>query len=85
MKITAYPGLDSQIVTNKPTKKSSIPKELPEGTDHMTYTAHAAAARVAAPKWCCGGWKGESVLNKKLIGIDWKIDKICRKCQGLYH
>ena len=29
----------------------SIPKELPTGTDHVTYMAHAAAARVAAPQW----------------------------------
>lgn len=29
----------------------SIPKELPEGTDHLTYTALAAAGRIAAPKW----------------------------------
>ncbi|MAT03435.1 MAG: hydrogenase [Acidimicrobiaceae bacterium] len=28
-----------------------IPKEVPEGTDHLTYMAHAAAARVAAPEW----------------------------------
>ncbi|MEM7283387.1 MAG: hydrogenase, partial [Pseudomonadota bacterium] len=29
----------------------SIPKEVPEGTDHVTYMAHAAAARIAAPQW----------------------------------
>lgn len=29
----------------------AIPKELPEGTDHLTYTALAATARIAAPKW----------------------------------
>lgn len=29
----------------------SIPKEVPKGTDHVTYMAHAAAARVAAPDW----------------------------------
>jgi Ni,Fe-hydrogenase I small subunit len=28
-----------------------IPKEVPEGTDHLTYMAHAAAAQVAAPNW----------------------------------
>ncbi len=28
-----------------------IPKEVPEGTDHLTYMAHAAAAKVAAPEW----------------------------------
>ncbi len=28
-----------------------IPKEVPEGTDHLTYMAHAAAAKVAAPDW----------------------------------
>ena len=28
----------------------SIPKEVPTGTDHVTYMAHAAAARVAAPQ-----------------------------------
>ena len=26
-----------------------IPKEVPEGTDHLTYMAHAAAAKMAAP------------------------------------
>lgn len=29
----------------------SIPKELPEGADHLTYSALAAAGRIAAPKW----------------------------------
>jgi hydrogenase small subunit len=29
----------------------SIPKEVPAGSDHITYMAHAAAARIAAPKW----------------------------------
>ncbi len=29
----------------------SIPKEVPIGTDHVTYMAHAAAARIAAPEW----------------------------------
>ena len=29
----------------------SIPKEVPTGTDHVTYMAHAAAARIAAPDW----------------------------------
>ena len=28
-----------------------IPKEVPEGSDHLTYMAHAAAARIAAPQW----------------------------------
>jgi hydrogenase small subunit len=28
-----------------------IPKDVPVGTDHVTYMAHAAAARVAAPQW----------------------------------
>jgi hydrogenase small subunit len=28
-----------------------IPEELPEGVDHVTYMALAAAARIAAPKW----------------------------------
>ena len=28
-----------------------IPKDVPEGTDHLTYMAHAAAAKVAAPQW----------------------------------
>ena len=28
-----------------------VPKDIPEGTDHMTYMAHAAAARIAAPQW----------------------------------
>jgi NiFe hydrogenase small subunit HydA len=29
----------------------TIPKELQPGTDHVSYMAHAAAARIAAPKW----------------------------------
>ncbi|MDO5627064.1 MAG: hydrogenase [Mobilicoccus sp.] len=29
----------------------TIPKEVPEGVDHLSYMAHAAAARVAAPQW----------------------------------
>ena len=29
----------------------SVPKEVPAGTDHVTYMAHAAAARIAAPQW----------------------------------
>ena len=29
----------------------TIPKEVPEGSDHLTYMAHAAAARIAAPQW----------------------------------
>jgi len=29
----------------------TIPQELPTGTDALTYLAHAAAARVAAPAW----------------------------------
>ncbi|MDX2194181.1 MAG: hydrogenase [Gemmatimonadales bacterium] len=29
----------------------TIPKEVPTGTDHVTYMAHAAAARIAAPQW----------------------------------
>ncbi|MFW2382339.1 MAG: hydrogenase [Acidimicrobiales bacterium] len=28
-----------------------IPKEVPEGTDHLTYMAQAAVAKVAAPEW----------------------------------
>lgn len=28
-----------------------IPKEAPTGTDHITYMAHAAAAKIAAPQW----------------------------------
>ncbi len=28
-----------------------IPKETPEGTDPLSYTMHAAAARAASPKW----------------------------------
>ena len=26
-------------------------QDVPEGTDHVTYMAHAAAARVASPEW----------------------------------
>lgn len=29
----------------------SVPAELQTGTDHLTYMAHAAAARIAAPEW----------------------------------
>ncbi|MEM1448529.1 MAG: hydrogenase [Planctomycetota bacterium] len=29
----------------------SVPKEVPTGSDHLTYMAHAAAARIAAPEW----------------------------------
>ncbi|MGF1648613.1 MAG: hydrogenase, partial [Kineosporiaceae bacterium] len=29
----------------------SVPREVPFGTDHLTYMAHAAAAKVAAPQW----------------------------------
>lgn len=28
-----------------------IPKDLPEGTDHLSYMAHATAARLSAPQW----------------------------------
>lgn len=28
-----------------------IPQDVPEGTDPLSYTLHAAAARAAAPKW----------------------------------
>ncbi len=48
-----FPFFDLMPGTVFKTQKvfGAIPKELPEGTDHLTYTAHAAAARVAAPKW----------------------------------
>jgi len=28
-----------------------VPKEMPSGTDHLSYLAHAAVARIAAPQW----------------------------------
>ena len=48
-----FPHFDLQPGTVFKTQKvaGAIPVELPEGTDHLTYTAMAAAARVAAPKW----------------------------------
>ena len=48
-----YPFFDLMPGTVFKTQKVSgvIPKEVPEGTDHLTYMAHAAAARIAAPQW----------------------------------
>ncbi len=48
-----FPFFDLAPGTVFKTQKVSgaIPKELPEGTDHLTYTTMAAAARIAAPKW----------------------------------
>lgn len=48
-----FPFMDLAPGTVFKTQKISgvIPKEVPEGTDHLTYMAHAAAARVAAPQW----------------------------------
>ena len=46
-------GMPCLGCTEPETQKVSgfIPKDVPEGTDHLTYMAHAAAARVAAPQW----------------------------------
>lgn len=48
-----FPFMDLAPGTVLKTQKVSgvIPKEVPEGSDHLTYMAHAAAARVAAPQW----------------------------------
>jgi hydrogenase small subunit len=48
-----FPFFDLKPGTVFKTQKisGSIPKEVPTGTDHVTYMAHAAAARVAAPQW----------------------------------
>ena len=48
-----FPFFDLSPGTVFKTQKVSgtIPKEVPEGTDHVTYMAHSAAARVAAPQW----------------------------------
>jgi uptake hydrogenase small subunit len=48
-----FPFMDLAPGTVFKTQKVNgiIPKEVPEGTDHLTYMAHAAAARVAAPAW----------------------------------
>jgi len=46
-----YPFFDLAPGTVFKTQKVSgvIPLEVPEGTGHLTYMAHAAAARIAAP------------------------------------
>jgi len=48
-----FPFFDLAPGTVFKTQKVSgvIPKEVPEGADHLTYMAHAAAARIAAPQW----------------------------------
>jgi len=48
-----FPFFDLAQGTVFKTQKVSgtIPKEVPEGADHITYMAHAAAARIAAPQW----------------------------------
>ena len=48
-----FPHFDLAPGTIFKTQKVSgvVPREVPEGTDHLTYMAHAAAARVAAPQW----------------------------------
>lgn len=48
-----FPFFDLAPGTVFKTQKISgaIPKEVPEGTDPISYMALAAAARVAAPKW----------------------------------
>ncbi|HFC11667.1 MAG TPA: hydrogenase, partial [Anaerolineae bacterium] len=48
-----FPFFDLAPGTVFKTQKISgtIPKEVPTGTDHITYMAHAAAARIAAPQW----------------------------------
>ncbi|WP_108665032.1 hydrogenase [Euzebya rosea] len=48
-----FPHFDLAPGTVFKTQKISgvVPREVPEGTDHLTYMAHAAAARIAAPQW----------------------------------
>ncbi len=48
-----FPHMDLAPGTVFKTQKvaGTIPKEIPEGTDHLSYMAHAAAARIAAPQW----------------------------------
>ncbi|NUM43454.1 MAG: hydrogenase [Anaerolineales bacterium] len=48
-----FPFFDLKPGTVFKTQKisGSVPKEVPYGTDHVTYMAHSAAARVAAPAW----------------------------------
>jgi len=48
-----FPAHDLAPGTVFRTQKISgtIPRDLPEGEDHVTYMARAAAARVAAPPW----------------------------------
>ncbi len=48
-----FPFFDLKPGTVFKTQKisGSVPKEVPTGTDHVTYMAHAAAARIAAPQW----------------------------------
>lgn len=48
-----FPHFDLAPGTVFKTQKVSgvVPREVPEGTDHLTYMAHAAAARIAAPQW----------------------------------
>jgi hydrogenase small subunit len=48
-----FPFFDLNKGTVFKTQKVSgvIPKEVPEGADHLTYMAQASAARIAAPQW----------------------------------
>lgn len=48
-----FPFFDLAKGTVFKTQKVSgvIPKEVPEGADHLTYMAQASAARLAAPQW----------------------------------
>jgi hydrogenase small subunit len=48
-----FPFYDLMPGTVFKTQKISgvIPKDVPAGVDHVTYMAHAAAAKIAAPKW----------------------------------
>lgn len=48
-----FPFFDLNKGTVFKTQKISgvIPKEVPEGADHLTYMAQASAARIAAPQW----------------------------------
>jgi hydrogenase small subunit len=48
-----FPAYDLMPGTVFKTQKisGSVPLDLPTGTDHGTYIAHAAMARIAAPSW----------------------------------
>ena len=42
---------EGEVIRQQGLRIARLPQEVPEGTDHLTYMAHAAAARIAAPQW----------------------------------